>query len=59
METKAMIIRAKEKGISIKLISEITGINKSTLYQWNSGRQNISKEKEDKVRSLLEFLLEL
>ena len=59
METKTLIIKAREKGITIKLISELTGIKLHTLYQYNSGLQGLSEEKEQKIRNLLELLLEL
>ena len=59
MTTKEMIIKAREKGFTIKTIANITNINLSTLYNYNCGRNNLSKEKEEKVRNALFILLDL
>jgi hypothetical protein len=58
METKEMIALAKTKGITIKKLSEITQINLKTLYNYNCGFSNLSKEKEEKIINTLSFLLD-
>lgn len=59
METREMIRIAREKGITIKAISDITNINLKTLYNWNCGRNNLSKEKEEKIINALSIILDL
>jgi len=54
-----MIRIAREKGITIKAISDITNINLKTLYNWNCGRNNLSKEKEEKIINALSIILDL
>lgn len=53
MNLQEKIIIAKRKGISIKLIAELTNINVSTLYAVSSGKRNLSPEKEEKVNNIL------
>lgn len=59
MTTKEMIDKAREEGFTIKTISKITDINLSTLYNYNCGRNNLSKEKEEKIRYAISILLNL
>lgn len=59
METREMIRQAREKGVTIKAISDITNINLKTLYNWNCGRNNLSKEKEEKIINALSIILDL
>ena len=58
METKEMIKEARVKGITIKNLADMTGINVKTLYNYSCGYRNISKEKEEKIRNILSCLLE-
>ena len=58
MNTREMIKLARDKGITIKSLSDITDINLKTLYNYNCGRSNLSKEKEEKIRNILSCLLE-
>lgn len=58
MTTREMITIAKSKGITIKKLSELTEISKSTLYHYYRGR-NIIKEKEEKIRNIISFLFDL
>lgn len=53
MNLQEKITIAKRKGISIKLIAELTNINVSTLYAVSSGKRNLSPEKEEKVNNIL------
>lgn len=54
MDIKEKIQIAKTKGISIKLLSELTGININTLYGYTSGKRNLSPEKEEKILQVLQ-----
>lgn len=58
METKELIKKAREKGITIKSLAEMTDINAKTLYNFSCGFRNLSKEKEEKIRNILSCLLE-
>ncbi|SDB69824.1 helix-turn-helix transcriptional regulator [Butyrivibrio sp. INlla16] len=58
METKELIKQAREKGITIKSLAEMTDINARTLYNYSCGYRNLSKEKEEKIRNILSCLLE-
>lgn len=53
MDTRKKILLAKEKGYSIKLISQLTNININTLYAFTSGKRMLSPEKEEKIRQVL------
>lgn len=55
VNTREKLIQAKEKGITLKMIAQITDINVSTLYSYNCGKSNLSKEKEEKVNKALEI----
>lgn len=54
MDTKDKLLIAKQKGYSIKLISELTKININTLYAFTSGKRQLSPEKEEKLIQVLE-----
>lgn len=54
MDTKDKLLIAKQKGYSIKLISELTKININTLYAFTSGKRKLSPEKEEKLIQVLE-----
>ena len=41
------------KGITMKLISNQTNINVGTLYNFNKGYQNISKDKEQTLSNFI------
>jgi len=58
METKELIKLAREKGITIKALAEMTNIKVRTLYNYSCGYRNLSKEKEEKIRNILSCLLE-
>lgn len=57
MNLKEQLKLAKEQGISIKLIANLSNINVSTLYAFSSGKRNLSPEKEEKVIKVLNSLL--
>ena len=59
METKEMIRLAREKGITIKALAEITNIKVKTLYNYNCGRSNLSQEKEEKIINALSIILDI
>ncbi len=42
METKELIKQAREKGITIKSLAEMTDINARTLYNYSCGYRNLS-----------------
>ena len=56
MELKEKINIAKKKGVSIKLLSELSNIKPSTLYAFSSGQRNLSPEKEEKLNNVLNSL---
>ena len=58
MTTKEMIAIAKTKGISIRKLSKMTNISESTIYHFNCGISKLSREKEEKIRDTLVFLLD-
>lgn len=58
LPTKDLIKLVKGKGISIKDLSTIADINVKTLYNFNCGYSNLSKEKEEKIRNILFSLLD-
>lgn len=58
LSTKDLIKLAKGKGISIKDLSAMADINTRTLYNFNCGSRNLSKEKEEKIRNILFSLLD-
>lgn len=58
MNTRDLIKLARDKGLTIKTISELTDINVRTLYSFNCGCRELSKEKEEKIKQLLFFLLD-
>ena len=57
VKTKERINQAKEKGITLKMLSKATDIKVSTLYSFNCGKSNLSKEKEEKLNKILDFYL--
>lgn len=57
MKTKEKLNQAKEKGITLKMISSASDINVSTIYSYNCGKSNLSKEKEEKLNKILDFFL--
>lgn len=59
MDTREMIRQARDKGITIKTLSEITNIKLKTLYNYNCGRSNLSQEKEEKIINALSIILDL
>ncbi len=59
MDTRELVKQAREKGITIKALADITNINLKTLYNWNCGRSNLSKEKEEKIINALSIILDL
>ena len=59
MTTKEMIKEARERGITIKQLAEITNIKVKTIYNYNCGRTNLSKEKEEKIINALSIILNL
>lgn len=56
MELKEKIEIAKKKGVTIKLLSELSNIKTSTLYAFTSGKRNLSPEKEEKINNILNSL---
>ena len=56
MTLKEKIILAKQKGVSIKLLSELSDIKVNTLYAYSSGQRNLSPEKEEKINNILNSL---
>ena len=53
-----MIAIAKTKGITIRKLSKMTNISESTIYHFNCGISKLSREKEEKIRDTLVFLLD-
>lgn len=49
MTLREKLTIAKEKGLTIKLISYLTEINEATIYSFSRGKRNLSKEKGEKV----------
>lgn len=58
MDTRELIKLARTKGITIKALSDMTDISVKTLYNFNCGSRNLSKEKEEKVQAILSFLID-
>lgn len=58
MTTKELIRLARDKGITIKTISELTEINVNTLYNFSCGSKDLSKEKKEKINNILSFLID-
>lgn len=56
MTLKEKIILAKQKGVSIKLLSELSNIKVNTLYAYSCGQRNLSPEKEEKINNILNSL---
>ena len=56
MELKEKILLAKEKGVSFKLLSQLSNININTIYSFTSGRRNLSPEKKEKISNILDSL---
>lgn len=44
----------KEKGITMKLVSSLTGISEGCLYQWKSGVNGFSQNRLNLVETFLE-----
>ena len=59
MDTRELIKLARSRGITIKALSEMTNISVRTLYNFNCGSRNLSKEKEEKVQAILSFLIDI
>ena len=58
MDTRELIKLARTKGITIKALSDMTNISVKTLYNYNCGSRNLSKEKEEKIQAILSFLID-
>ena len=58
MDTRELIKLARTKGITIKALSDMTNISVKTLYNYNCGCRNLSKEKEEKIQAILSFLID-
>lgn len=56
-KTHNLMTKAKEKGITIKYLSQLTDININTLYNYSSGKRNLSKDKELKLQTILSKLI--
>lgn len=55
MELKEQLLKLKNRGISMKYISQETHININTIYAFTSGKRKLSPEKEEKI---LKFIWE-
>lgn len=58
MDTRELIKLARTRGITIKALSDMTNISVKTLYNYNCGSRNLSKEKEEKIQAVLSFLID-
>lgn len=58
MDTRELIKLARTRGITIKALSDMTNISVKTLYNYNCGSRNLSKEKEEKIQAILSFLID-
>lgn len=58
MDTRDLIKLARTKGITIKALSDMTNISVKTLYNFNCGNRNLSKEKDEKIQAILSFLID-
>ena len=58
MDTRELIKLARSRGITIKALSDMTDISVKTLYNFNCGSRNLSKEKEEKIQAILSFLID-
>jgi len=54
-----MIRTARAKGFTIKVIANIANIHTATIYNYICGNRNLSKEKEEKIRTVLTAVLDL
>ena len=57
MFLKEKIDYLKTKGLTIKLISNQTNIKENTLYNFTSGKRNLSSEKEEKIENFISIFL--
>lgn len=53
MDLRKKLKEVKKKGISLKLIASLTNINVNTIYNFSSGKRNLSPEKEEKIINIL------
>lgn len=52
-----MLLQAKKQGITIKYLAQLSDINISTLYNFSCGKRKLSKEKEEKIKKILLYIL--
>ena len=56
MQTKERLRKAREQGITLKMIALATDINLNTIYAYSCGKINLCKEKEEKINKVLDIL---
>ena len=59
MDTRERINQAKSRGITLKMIANAAEIKVSTLYSYNCGKSNLSKEKEEKINKSLDLFQDM
>lgn len=56
MLTRERLRKARERGITLKMIALATEINLHTIYAYSCGRINLCEEKEEKINKVLDIL---